>query len=174
LAQYEENDASSRWMPVHRRIAEVDRTPSGSEKRATGDERVESSVGTKERVNGSLTIGVARARKRKGPSMAKGGRVTEARRSSSRERRVPGEGSAVSFVLRHEPNVRARLSVEGTLDRQSARLSRGPRRIDLGGLCACRVERKKSVRAQSNEEATRVSEAIGLLNFHAAEQNATA
>jgi len=44
-------------VPVHRRIAEVGRTPSGSEKRATSDGRVESLVATKERVNGSLTIG---------------------------------------------------------------------------------------------------------------------
>jgi len=44
-------------VPVHRRIAEVGRTPSGSEKRATSDGRVESLAAKTERVNGSLTIG---------------------------------------------------------------------------------------------------------------------
>jgi len=44
-------------VPVHRRIAEVGRTPSGSEKRATSDGRVESLVAKTERVNGSLTVG---------------------------------------------------------------------------------------------------------------------
>jgi len=42
-------------------------------------------------VNGSLTSGGARARKRERPPVAKGGRFTRARRSSSRERRVFGE-----------------------------------------------------------------------------------
>jgi len=57
-------------------------------------------------VNGSLTIGVAQARKRRGTSLAKGGRGTLARRSSSRERRVRGDGSAASFVLRRGRGVR--------------------------------------------------------------------
>jgi hypothetical protein len=43
-------------VPVHRRIAEVGRTSSGSEKRATFGGRVESLVAIPERVNGSLTI----------------------------------------------------------------------------------------------------------------------
>jgi len=41
-----------------------------------------------ERVNGSLTTGGAQARKRRSPPLAKGGRSTLARRSSSRERRA--------------------------------------------------------------------------------------
>jgi hypothetical protein len=41
---------------VHRRIAEVGRTSSGSEKRATFGGRVESLIVIPERVNGSLTI----------------------------------------------------------------------------------------------------------------------
>jgi len=44
---------------VPRRVAEVGSTPSGSKKRATGAELVESQVGTQERVNGSLTGGVS-------------------------------------------------------------------------------------------------------------------
>jgi hypothetical protein len=40
-AQYEESKLLV-VVPVHRRIAEVGRTPSGSEKRATGFGRVES------------------------------------------------------------------------------------------------------------------------------------
>jgi len=79
---------SSWWVPVRRRIAEVGRTPSGSEKRAIGFGRVESPPATKRRVNGSLTTGDAQARKRRGPPVAKGGRFIEARRSSSRERRA--------------------------------------------------------------------------------------
>jgi len=41
------NRSSSRWVPVHRRIAEVGGTPSGSEKRATGSQRVESPSATR-------------------------------------------------------------------------------------------------------------------------------
>jgi len=41
------NRSRSRSVPVHRRIAEVDRTPSGSEKRATSLGRVESLVVTR-------------------------------------------------------------------------------------------------------------------------------
>lgn len=40
-------------------FAEVGSTPSGSKKRATGAELVESQVGTQERVNGSLTGGAS-------------------------------------------------------------------------------------------------------------------
>jgi len=57
LSLQHEERSSSRSVPVHRRIAEVGRTPSGSEKRATCDGRVESLVAIPERVNGSLTIG---------------------------------------------------------------------------------------------------------------------
>jgi len=91
---------------VHRRIAEVGRTPSGSEKRVTSIGRVESLPATTERVNGSLTIGGAQARKRRRPPAAKGGRFIEARRSSSRERRVSEEGLVVSFVLRYGRDAR--------------------------------------------------------------------
>jgi len=51
------NRSSPRSVPVHRRIAEVGRTSSGSKKRATFGDRVESPVVIPERVNGSLTIG---------------------------------------------------------------------------------------------------------------------
>jgi hypothetical protein len=47
--------------------------PSGSEKRVTSTGRVESPLGTTERVNGSLTTEVAQARKRRGTPVAKGG-----------------------------------------------------------------------------------------------------
>jgi len=57
LSLQHEERSSSRSVPVHRRIAEVGRTPSGSEKRATCNGRVESLVAIPERVNGSLTIG---------------------------------------------------------------------------------------------------------------------
>jgi len=92
---------------VRRRIAEVGRTSSGSEKRAIGIGRVESPLGNTRRVNGSLTTGGAQARKRRGPPVAKGGRFIEARRSSSRERRAIDERDAVSFVLRRGRDVRS-------------------------------------------------------------------
>jgi len=94
------NDAARGGCPCVVVFAEVGRTPSGSEKRVTGIGRVESLPGTTERVNGSLTIGGAQARKRRRPPAAKGGRFIEARRSSSRERRVSEESFMVSFVLR--------------------------------------------------------------------------
>jgi len=97
---------SSWWVPVRRRIAEVGRTPSGSEKRVTGIGRVESLPATTERVNGSLTTGGAQARKRRRPPAAKGGRFIEARRSSSRERRVSEESFMVPFVLRYGRDAR--------------------------------------------------------------------
>jgi len=56
LSLQHEERSSSRSVPVHRRIAEVGRTSSGSEKRATCSGRVESLVVIPERVNGSLTI----------------------------------------------------------------------------------------------------------------------
>jgi len=97
---------SSWWVPVRRRIAEVGRASSGSEKRVTGSGRVESLLATTERVNGSLTMDGAQARKRRRPSKAKGGRFTLARRSSSRERRVRGESFVVSIALRRERDAR--------------------------------------------------------------------
>jgi hypothetical protein len=44
LSLQHEERSSSRSVPVHRRIAEVGRTPSGSKKRATCDDWVESPV----------------------------------------------------------------------------------------------------------------------------------
>jgi hypothetical protein len=56
-------------------FAEVGRTSSGSEKRATSRSRVESLATAKERVDGSLTIEVAQARKRGSSTAVKGGRI---------------------------------------------------------------------------------------------------
>jgi len=81
-------------------IAEVGRTPSGSKKRATGSELVESQVEPKEHVNGSLTGDVTRTRKRSGVPPAKGGRSSGERRSSSRERRASEGGYVGSFAFR--------------------------------------------------------------------------
>jgi hypothetical protein len=136
-------------VPVHRRIAEVGRTPSDSEKRATSGDRVESLLGTSERVNGSLTTSVAQARKRRGPLAANGGRIIEARRSSSRERRPFDESNAVSLALRRGRDARSLLPAEDTLDRQSARLSRGPRGAGLGGLWTNARRSKKSEPARA-------------------------
>jgi len=105
--------------------------------------------------------------------VAKGGRILEARRSSSRERRVFEEGCAISFVLRHGRDARRRLPAEGTLDRQSARLSRGPRRTGLGDLRTVVRIRRKANPGDDTEEATGVPEAV-VIRFHAAEENAAA
>jgi len=60
-AQHEES-THPQWVPVRRRIAEVGRAPSGSEKRTTEIGRVESPPRSTERVNGSLTThGLTRA-----------------------------------------------------------------------------------------------------------------
>jgi len=67
------NRSSSRSVPVHRRIAEVGRTSSGSEKRATCGGRVESLVVIPERVNGSLTIGGRPGAQAQGPIGGKRG-----------------------------------------------------------------------------------------------------
>jgi hypothetical protein len=91
---------------VHRRIAEVGRTPSDSEKRVDRYVSGRKPAPYTKRVNGSLTANGARARKRKGPLAAKGGRFFEARRSSSRERRDGEEGFAVSLVPRRERGAR--------------------------------------------------------------------
>lgn len=55
----EQNEESMQRVvvPVRRRIAEVGRTPSGSEKRGIGGEEVESLLVVRERVNGSLPTG---------------------------------------------------------------------------------------------------------------------
>jgi hypothetical protein len=87
--------------------AEVGRTPSGSKKRATGSELVESQVEPKERVNGSLTGDVTRTRKRSGAPPARRGRSSGERRSSSRERRASEGGYVGSFALRRGRVVRS-------------------------------------------------------------------
>jgi len=63
----------SRSVPVHRRIAEVGRTSSGSEKRATSGGRVESLVAILERVNGNLTISGRSGAQAQGPTDGKRG-----------------------------------------------------------------------------------------------------
>jgi len=59
VASPEQNEESMQRVvvPVRRRIAEVGRTPSGSEKRGIGGEEVESLLVVRERVNGSLPTG---------------------------------------------------------------------------------------------------------------------
>jgi hypothetical protein len=78
--------------------------------------------------------------------VAKGGRFIEARRSSSRERRAIGERYAVSFVLRRGRGACNALSMEDSPDRECARLSRGPRGTDLGGLRATARACQKAAR----------------------------
>jgi len=85
-----------------------------------------------------------RARERKVLLVVKGRRLVEARRSSSRERRVLGKGTTGSFALTVRAGRVAHLAAEGTSDRESARLSQGPRGTDLGGLRATEwVQRKR-------------------------------
>jgi len=87
LALQNEESALLVVVPVRRRIAEVGRTPSGSEKRAIGESSGRKPGSPTKPVNGNLTTLGAQARKRRRPRAAKGGRFFEARRSSSRERR---------------------------------------------------------------------------------------
>jgi hypothetical protein len=95
--------------------------------------------------------------------VAKGGWFIGARRSSSRERRAIGERDAVSLVLRRGRGVRDALSMEDSPDRECARLSRGPRGTDLGGLRATtRACQEKQRAFTSSEEATGESEAGGI------------
>jgi hypothetical protein len=67
------NEAARGRCPCIARIAEVGRTPSGSEKRATFGGRVESLVAIPERVNGSLTIGGRSGAQAQGPTCGKRG-----------------------------------------------------------------------------------------------------
>jgi len=73
-------------VPVHRRIAEVVRPSSGFEKRALHRVGRKPSRG-KRRVDGSLATSGVPARASARPRAAKGRRMIEERRSSSRERR---------------------------------------------------------------------------------------
>jgi hypothetical protein len=92
-----------------------------------------------------------RARERKVLLLVKGRRLVEARRSSSRERRVLGKGTTGSFALTVRAGRVARLAAEGTSDRESARLSQGPRGTDLGGLRATAGDRDNAARAYERE-----------------------
>jgi len=153
--QYEESTrlvVSARASHV---VAEVDRTSSGSEKRVVGIGRVESLSGVPNRVNGSLTIGALLRVSEGDRPAAKGGRFIRARRSSSRERRRKVNASRFRpFVLRRgRAGCVPRLATEGISGWWSARLSRGPRETDLGGLrsyargsCQKRRPRKRARR----------------------------
>jgi len=148
-------------VPVRRRIAEVGRTPSGSEKRAIGEGSGRKPGSPTKPVNGNLTTLGAQARKRRRPRAAKGGRFFEARRSSSRERRR--DRRKLRGFVRAPARARCaqRLPMEVSLGRECARLSRGPRGTGLGGLRA-KVQGTRLTRQPaptSPEEATRESEA---------------
>jgi hypothetical protein len=86
--------------------------------------------------------------------------LVEARRSSSRERRVLGKGTTGSFALTVRAGRVTHLAAEGTSDRESARLSQGPRGTDLGGLRATEWVQRKRPNTGATEEATGVSETV--------------
>jgi len=125
-----------------------------------------------ERVNGSLTTGGAQARKRRSPLVAKGGRFTLARRSSSRERRASlkatwfrscfgASGTRVATDDGRHPGSGMRMPFTR------------PRGTGLGGLRvkAWDSRPKRAPTLTSPEEATRVSEANGI-DSHTREENA--
>jgi len=130
----------SSWLvPVRRRIAEVGRTPSGSEKRAIPVAvQVESLHPYPERVNGSLTAEShpgARAAQMGGKPAAKGGWFSGARRSSSRERRRDRLNVTRQRFRHGGRGVRKNdCPMEDAPDRECDCSSRGKRGIDLGGL----------------------------------------
>jgi len=73
-----------------------------------------------------------------------------------------------------ERDARRHLSVEGTLDRRSARLSRGPRETGLGGLRAGVWRSKKSEPAHLERRRRQGCQRRSVFRFHTAEDNATA
>lgn len=124
-------------------------------------------------MNGSLAIGVAQVRKRRSPPAAKGGRIMEARRSSSRERRVFDEGCAVSFVLRRGRDARGVYRRKAPWIGEAHAFHEAPAETILAASGPARGARRKAKPREGTEEATGVSEAVGF-RFHTAEDNATA
>jgi len=121
--------------PCIARIAEVGRTSSRPEKRATGHEKVESPIVNRSVVNGGSATSKLRARERRVSLLVKGRRLVGVRRSSSRERCAIDQGTSVRPYF-GAGGLDGRLAMEGTSDRESARLSQGPRGTGLGGLRA--------------------------------------
>jgi len=173
LSLQHEERSSSRSVPVHRRIAEVGRTPSGSEKRATFGGRVESLVAIPERVNGSLTIGGAQARKRRRPPAAKGGRFIEARRSSSRERRVPVKAAQFRSCFGTSGMCARVCRWKAPWIGNAHAFHEAPAEPILAAFEPQRGTRLAAAHAKSEKEATGVSEANGI-EPRAREENAPA
>jgi hypothetical protein len=96
--------------------------------------------------------------------VAKRGRSLEARRSSSRERRCDRGGRRGFVRASARAGCAWRLPMEDSLDRECARLSRGPRGTGLGGLRAKASDSPQRQPAPTSpEEATGEPEANGLL-----------
>jgi hypothetical protein len=116
---------------------------------------------------------VAQARKRRGPPVAKGGRIIGARRSSSRERRVFVEGCAVSFVLRRERDARRVCRWKALWVGEAHAFHEAPAEPILAASEQASGFEEKRNQAHGTEEATGVPEAVGA-RFHTAEENASA
>jgi len=105
---------------------------------------------TRSVVNGGSATSRYEARERDVLLLVKGRRLVEARRSSSRERRVLYEGTAGPFRISVRAGCATHLTTEGTPDRESVRLSRGPRGTGLGGLRVTEHGFAKATRAPND------------------------
>jgi len=116
-----------------------------------------------ERVNGSLTIGGRSGAQAQGPTGGKrGADHREARRSSSRERRVFDEGSVVSFVLRRERDARSDCRRKAPWVGEAHAFHEAPAEPALAASESQASGRRNATRAGGEEEATGVSEAVGI------------
>jgi hypothetical protein len=94
--------------------------------------------------------------------VAKGGRVLEGRRSSSRERRVLEDGCAVSFVLRRGRDARRGCRWKAPRIGKAHAFHEAPAEPILAASgTMCGFEEKRA-HASGPEEATGVSEAVGV------------
>lgn len=126
--------ASPQRVLGFRTFAEVVGTSSRPEKRATGREGVESPSPVTELVNGGSAAERHDARKHDVLHAVKGRRRVGARPSSSREGHCHRTGRLGFVRTSVRASWEASPAAEGTSDRESARLSQGPRGTGLGGL----------------------------------------
>jgi len=161
-------------VPVHRRIAEVGRTSSGSEKRATLGDWVESPVVSPERVNGSLTIGGRSGAQAQEPI---GGKRGADHRKLGDPHHVSAASSmkAARFRSCFGTGGMRVASVGGRHPGSAKRtpFTRPPRNRSWRPPSKRLELEEKRIQAHGTEEATGVSEAVGN-RFHAAEENAIA